>query len=418
MALGIGVIAAFIALCTLGFRWEGLWQRSIIVGVLAGILGWAVITFAWWLFRCRIVRLLLVATFLGSVTILASGYRYVHYLPMIAFVLASAIMAVVKPGEVSFFKTMLRLSSRKPNVAAIRNKCLRLTAPFIVVYWVAFIALTPLVAKSINLEFKEFKPVDRRVVLLEPNEAYQQLMSTFEAEGLSKTYIYHLLGIVMPEDLPALLQKLKNKEFADYRWRLPLRHRKETSEQEMTRLEKKKQQQRRLNDGDLVLVMRGCGRVLKAYLDKTHSWQPPEEKTHYGLIRHRREIVLYPLRKPVMFYGDRQIAEEIFKIMLCAVNGEDDFEAIDISPYLNVKSAALLKKGLAGSNKDMRAWCVWQLRKIGYKWSIEELAKLLTDESWKVRANVVAVGGKEITALAAKDHNSFVRAAASLWAGN
>ena len=539
-ALAIGAIAAFIALCTLSFRWEGSWQRSIIVGVLAGILAWVIITFAWWLFRCRIVRLLLFATFLGSVTILASGYRYVHYLLMIAFVLASAIIAVVKPGEVSSFKTMLRLFSRKPDIAAIRNKCLRLTVPFIVVYWVLFISLTPLVAKSIDLEYGEFKTVDRRVILPEPDKAYKELMSTFEAEGLSKTNVHRLLGLVMPEDLPALLHKLKNKEFTDdyYRWPLAWPG-KEASEEEKARLEKRRERQRWLNDGDLVLAMRGCGRdvvgiitgfldnpdaaqalvararlgdstakekleellqtrmhselekkedeqakhpktyldipvkaaeivgalacisepneaaersldyiqsrevsdliedhrffegvtllpttharkVLKAYLAKARSWQPREEQIPYELIHHSPDKVLYPLRKIVGLHSDRQIAEEIFRILLSAVDKEEHFESFDISPYFEAQSARLLKKGLAGSNKDIRAWCVWQLRKLGYKWSVEELGKLLTDESWQVRANVAAAGGKEIAALAAaaKDRNSFVRATASLWAGN
>ncbi len=540
VSLSIGIAAVFVsAFHIVNYKGETLWPQCLILGGLIAILAWGIITFAWWLFRCRIVRLLLVAAFLGSVTILAGGYRYVQYLPMIVFILAGAIMAVVKPGEMSSLKTVLRLFSRRPDVAAIRSKCLRLTAPFIVVYWVLFISLTPLVAKSIDLEFGEFKTVVRRVILPEADEAYEELMSTFEAEGLKKTNVHRLLGLVMPEDLPALLHKLKNKEFADdyYPWPLAWPGKK-ASEEENARLEKMKEQRRRLNDADLVLAMRSCGKdvvgiitafldnpdaeqalvararlgdsttkekleellqtrmqneldkkedeqpmrygtyldrpakeaeiigalacisepneamerfldyiqnqevsdllienhkffegvtllpttharkVLKAYLVKAHSWQPPEEKTHYGLIRHRPDRVLYPLRRIVGLHGDRQIAEEIFKIMLSAVDKEQHFESFDISPYFQGRSAGLLKQGLTCSNSDTRAWCVWQLRKIGYEWSIEEIGKLLTDKSWKVRANVAAAAGKEITALAANDRNSFVRAAASLWAGN
>ncbi|MCX5638312.1 MAG: hypothetical protein NTX52_11565, partial [Planctomycetota bacterium] len=187
VSLGVGGIAAFIVLYTeysLSWAW---WQECVNAGIFVSILAWVILTFARWIFRWRIVRLLLLATFLGSATILTSGYLYIHYLPMIAFVLSNAIMAVVKPNEGLSFKTMLRLFSRKDDVAAIRNKCLKLTAPFIVVYWVLFIALTPLLAKSIKLEFREFKPVDRRVILPDPNEAYQEVMSIFEAEGLDKT---------------------------------------------------------------------------------------------------------------------------------------------------------------------------------------------------------------------------------------
>lgn len=538
-ALGVGLVAAFVTLCAASYRYAGLWQECAITGVLVGVSAWVIITFAWWLFRCRIIRLFLVATFLGAVTVLASGYQYVHYLPMIVFVLTSAIIAVVKPGERSSFKTMLRLFSRKPDVTAVRNKCLRLTAPFIVVYWVLFITLTPLVAKSINLELEEFKPIERKVVLPEPNEAYQELMSTFEAEGLSKMHIYRLLGLVMPEDLPAVLGKLKNRKFADVPsfpdipGGIPS-FRPKATEEEKARLEKRRERQRWLNDGDLVLAMRGCGRdvvdvitgfldkpdaeralvararlgdsttrekleellqarmqseldekeheqpmrhrtyldrptkaaeivgalacisepneavrrfldyiqnrevsdlienheffnglsllpitqahrVINSYLDKAHSWQPRVEKTPYGLFRNSPDRVLYPLRRLVGFYCDRQIAEAAFKITLLVANADDEFEPWEISPYFTDESAQLLKKGLSSADEDLRAWCVWQLRKIGYKWGKEELDKLLTDKSWKVRANAVLAGGKATATLAQRDRNSLIRLAGSFW---
>jgi len=524
VSLVMGAIAAFIALCTEDFVSVALWEGCVVVGVLAGVLAWVIITVAWWLFRCRIVRLFLVATFLGSITVLASGYRYVHYLPMIVFILASATIAVVKTNEGSAFKTVLRLFSRKPDVAAIRNKCLRLIAPFIVVYWGLFIALMPLLAKSINLEFGEFKTVDRRAILPDANEAYQEVTSVFEAEGLSKMDIHRLLGLVMPEDLPTLLQKLKNKEFADYYLeRLSSWPGKGADEEEMARLKKV-----RLNDGDLVLAMNGCGRdvagivtgfldepdseralvvrarlgdstakekleellqtkmqseldkkedeqakhprtyldiparaaeiigalacvsepneatgrfldyiqnrevsdlfedheffegltllsttqarrVIKSYLDKARSWQPRVEQMPYGLFRDSPDRVLYPLRKFVGLYGDKQIAEEFFQIMLSAANEDGDFESFDISPYFEDQTAELLKKGLTCSNVDMRAWCIWQLRKIGYKFSKPELKELLKDASWKVRTNVVLAGGKEAGTLAKNDNNTLVR---------
>jgi len=523
VSLGVGGIAAFTVLYAEYFVWWASWQRCVNVGILVSILAWVIITVAWWLLRYRIVRLVLVATFLGSATILASGYRYIHYLPMIAFVLADAATAVVKPNEGSVFKTMLRLFSRKPDVAAIRNKCLRLIAPFVVVYWVLFIALTPLLANSIDLEFREFKTVDRRVILPDPNEAYQEVMSMFEAKELSKTAIHRLLGLVMPEDLPALLQKLKNKEFADYWGIPPLWPGKGASEEEMARLEKV-----RLNDGDLVLAMNGCGRdvagiiagfldepdseralvararlgdstakekleellqtkmqsefdkkedeqakhprtyldiparadeiigalacisepneaadrfldyiqnrevsdllednqlfnglillpttqtrrVIKSYLDKARNWQPHAEKTPYGLFRDSPDRVLYPLRELAGFYGDRQIAEEFFEIMLSAADEDRSFEPFGISPYFEGQSAELLKKALTCSNVDMRAWCVWQLRKIGYKFSRPELEELFKDQSWKVRTNAVLAGGKEAGVLTKSDSNAFVR---------
>lgn len=377
-----------------------------------------------------------------------------------------------------------------------------------------------MLAKSIKLEFREFKPVDHRVILPDPNEAYQEAMSIFEAKGLSKTDIHRLLGLVMPEDLPALLQKLKNKEFADYYY-LPLHGK--GADEEKSRLERM-----RLNDGDLVLAMNGCGRdvagiitsfldepdseralvararlgdstaedkleellqtkmqseldkkedeqarhprtyldiparaaeiigalacisepneaterflnyiqnrevsdlieddeffkgltllptthartVIKSYLDKARSWQPRVEKMPYGPFRDSPDRVLYPLRKLVGFYGGRQIAEEIFQIMLSAANEDRNFDPFDISPYFESQSAELLKKGLACSNADMRAWCVWQLRSVGYKFSRPELEELLKDQNWKVRTNAVLAGGKEAASLAESGGSALVR---------
>ncbi|MCX5638158.1 MAG: HEAT repeat domain-containing protein, partial [Planctomycetota bacterium] len=338
--------------------------------------------------------------------------------------------------------------------------------------------------------------------------------------GLSKTDIHRLLGLVMPEDLPALLQKLKNKEFADYYY-LPLRGK--GADEEKSRLERM-----RLNDGDLVLAMNGCGRdvasiisgfldkpdseralvararlgdsttkekleellqtkmqseldkkeyeqakhprtyldiparayeiigalacvsepneaaerfldyiqnrqvsdlledgeffkgltllptaqartVIKSYLDKAHSWQPCAEKMPWGLFRESPDRVLYPLHRFVGFYGDRQIAEEIFRIMLSAANEDRNFESFDISLYFEDQSTELLKRGLTCNNADMRAWCVWQLRRIGYKFSRPELAELLKDRNWKVRINAALAGGKESCDLAKSDNNAMVR---------
>ncbi len=535
-ALCAGVIVVIIKLNAAYYIYAGLWLRSVITGGLVSIAVWAFLTFASRLFRFRITRLLLVAVFFGLLTVLVSGYEYVHYVPMIVFILFSVIIAVVKPGEGSSLKTTLRLFSRKSDVAAVRYKCLRLIAPFIVVYWLLFIALVPLVAKCINLEFREVGTADRRVVLAKPNEAYKELMGKFEEENLDKMKLRRLLGLVMPEDLPALLQKLKDKEFVDYYWqRRPLRFRNEISkEEEKTELEKWKHQ---LNDDDLVLAMGGCGRdvvniitgflenpdseralvararlgdrtakvkleellqtrlqsepkdeegmrrkrakryvdrpalavdilsalacvsepneaaewfteyiqrrevpdltenrdflsgirllpttqaqkVLKAYLAKTLSQQPSKVETLCDSVSYSFLCVFLALRRYVGFYGDGEIAESGFEIMLQVAGMDRSFEALEVSPYFISESAELLKKGLSSDSEDMRAWCVWQLRKIGYSWSKGELDTLFNDKSWKVRANAVMACGKEFDRVAEKDKNGFVRFTGSLFTEN
>ena len=108
------------------------------------------------------------------------------------------------------------------------------------------------------------------------------------------------------------------------------------------------------------------------------------------------------------------IIEDVFKTILSATIHGEEFKAFDISPYLGSQSAELLKEGLACGNSDMRAWCVWQLRKIGYRFQPEELNRLLNDESWKVRANAIFAGGEDNAQIAEKDKNAFVRLVATL----
>jgi len=526
VALVIGILAASMAIATtpgaVSYPREELWRKFMIVCAFASVVGWAGVTFVWWLFGWRIVRLFLATTFWGFLTLLAGGYRYVHYLPMIAFVFTAAVITVVKPDEGSAFKTVLRFFSKKPEVAAIRNKCLRLTAPFIVVYWLIFVILAPWVVKSINLDFVERKTiVERKVILPDPNEAYQELIGILSTNNPGKGAIARLIGLVMPEDLPALLRKLKNTEFQDYhdysRW-LSSSH---ASEQEKARLEKQRGKAQSLNNNDLADAMLRSGRdtvgiitsfmddpnddralvsraklgdstakekleqllqnrlqselenkqnkqrerskadvprpvktaeiicglacisepneaaqrflnyiqkrdvpdliddneffnglsllptiqartIIKAYLDKVLSWQPSSKRRiHY--------MPLSPLRYLVGPYGDSYIAQEVFTAQLLSAETERHFDPYEISSYFTMESAPLLKKGLDSKNSDMRAWCVWQLRKIGYKFDNTELEKLMRDESWKVRANAAFAGGKEVATIAAKDKNAFVR---------
>jgi len=493
------------------------------------------IMFGWWLFRCRIVRLILATTFLGCLTFLANGYNYVEYVPMVLFVIVTAIIATNKPSEgMSLLKTISCIFSKKPETAAIRSKCIGLVAPFIVVYWVLVILLAPLVVQSIELQFKEYGFRDYRYSLPEANDAtYQRVLKRFDTEELTKNEVYKLIGLVMPEDLPGVLKKLEKKEFASpyppiMGWPRSSRNKEE--------FKLKLEREKKLNDNDLIFMMRYCGRdvvniitdfmdnpeseralvararlgnsttrkkleellqarmqieldekeheqpmrhrtyldrptkaaeivgalacisepneaagrfldyirnrevsdlikdykffeglillpttqtcrVLKAYLAKARSWQPRVEKLPYGLAHNGPDRVLYPLRRLIGFYCDRQIAEAAFKIMLLVANAhdEDEFEPWEISPYFTGESTQLLKKGLESKNENMRAWCIWQLRKIEYKPSKEELDKLLTDKSWKVRANVVCATGKQAALSAPKDENSFVRLVASFW---
>jgi len=85
--------------------------------------------------------------------------------------------------------------------------------------------------------------------------------------------------------------------------------------------------------------------------------------------------------------------------------------------YFTSDSVALLKQGLAYPDERLRAWCVWQLRRVGYNFSDGELDTLLNDECWKVRANAVLAAGLRGASRAERDENGFVRFVVSLLSG-
>jgi hypothetical protein len=148
--------------------------------------------------------------------------------------------------------------------------------------------------------------------------------------------------------------------------------------------------------------------VIKAYLAKAQDWRPA------------KEVIFSPMREVVGTYTDRDISEAVLKIMFHSK--DNDIMEVWRKPWeipqdFDMQSADLLRQGLASKNEQLRAWCVWQLRKVGYQFSEDEMSRLLKDESWKVRANAVIAGGPPSAGRAAKDTNPFVRWIASLTGG-
>jgi hypothetical protein len=502
--------------------------RYLLVFGVCSFLIYTVVMFGWWLFKCRFVWLMAIAIPLGFLTFLTSGYTYLRYAPMILFAVISALVATNKPSKPKhIIKALLVFFSKKPKFAGIRRNCIHLTGTFIVAYWILFISLSPLLARNIKSYAKGYDRYDYKVSLPKANEAtYQQVLSWFDKKDLSKSEIYGLLPLVMPEDMANILKKLKEREFAGAsninRFRPVASKRSELK------------QANKLNDSDLIAAMTYCGRdvvsIVVDFLDnpqiegalvararlgdmtvkekvedlwreRMRNWvslekerediktknkkmvywarwetfafaseivgalvcvSAPDEaaerfldyiekqevsdlvqnylmfenvsllptpqalkivKTcmakassvkNTGRNKHHRDGV-YQLLNPLIrlhgLYADRQIVEDVLKIMLLTTDARDNFRASEMPPYFTIESADLLKRGLASSNEDMRAWCVWQLRRVGYRWNKEEIDSLLTDKSWKVRANAMLVADRPV---ARDERSSFVRLVGTL----
>jgi hypothetical protein len=154
--------------------------------------------------------------------------------------------------------------------------------------------------------------------------------------------------------------------------------------------------------------------VIKAYLTKAIEWQQAGPALCQEGTRHiSPDIICLPLRDIVGVYGDREISEKILTL-LQGMENDDWFDGLRIWPHLTIESAELIKKGLASESDRFRAWSVWQLRNVGYKFTREELDKLMKDDSWIVRANAVMAEPKRAKTIADKDKNSFVRFVATL----
>jgi hypothetical protein len=491
-----------------------------------------IVIFAFWLSKFRLVRGTLAAMPLGVLTAMASPYAYVSQIPMILFVVICTLIVLNKPSApVSFRKTLTGIFSSRPESAAIRNRAIKLLAPFIFIHWLLFVASVPTCAQYIEQLYSGRQWSYPKSDLATTDEtSYQQVLARFDSNNFALDEFRKLIPLIMPQDLPSVLSKCKKMSFDSiFPWRLksPVEHKDvNTLSAESNRREIK------LRDGDIITAMQGSGRdvvniladamenperesvlviraklgdvrvkakleellasrlangeppepneyhhywdspaktsdiicglacisepneagarfldyvargdvsqlatdheffggvrllpttqareVIKAYLAKTQDWQPPEYVGFDGeKSREDVSMALWPIGMAGT-YDDKDIAEAVLKIMLRSEDEDiikDWDEPWEAPQDFNMQSADLLRQGLASKNEQLRAWCVWQLRKVGYQFSEEEMSRLLADESWKVRANAVVAGGRKTSGQAAKDPNPFVRWVASL----
>ena len=475
-----------------------------------------------WLSKWKIVWLAVSSALFGSLSIATWGYYYLEYLVMLLFILFSAAVIVgPSPKDKSPITSLFTLFGTDTQYVSIRVRCLKLIAPFIVVYWIIFVYLMPASAYRINYESSRDNPPRKKYTVLEPNEAtYQRVLNYLENAPKTRYRVAMLLGLVMPEDLPDVLKKLKELPSDDYYGEMRFRPSR-LGEPNKSSEPNRTADPNRANDALLTRAITSSGRdvvgiltaaitepnhqrtllaraklgdftakrpleqllaerisegndfprgpdnagrqdrplssaeiipalacasepneaaqrylsfmqrrsmreilddadfarginllptqqartVIKAYLAKAADWQTPPD----GEIWPNLRGVLNSLRDVVGYYADREIAEDVFRLMLRVYENGGELSELNISPYFTIESAELIKKGLIVPNYRFRAWCVWQLRRVGYKFSQEELDKLLKDDSWMVRANAVMAEPQRAKNIAVNDKNSFVR---------
>jgi hypothetical protein len=163
--------------------------------------------------------------------------------------------------------------------------------------------------------------------------------------------------------------------------------------------------------------------VLKTYLKKTD---------YYDLTTISE---LSTLSEALILFADAELAEQIFK-RTCEISLIEKFFDMDIryygsrktivdeidrprfmaiklrkviSPYFHNILISELKKEIKRDNPNIRAYVVWQLTKLGYEWSGQELKQLFTDDDWKVRLNALFAMDEDTVRTALDDENPVVR---------
>lgn len=90
-------------------------------------------------------------------------------------------------------------------------------------------------------------------------------------------------------------------------------------------------------------------------------------------------------------YLDNETVTKILSLILQTSCPHEYISKFGIEYYLTPQASDLLIRGLQSDNENLRAWCIWQLKKINYKWNENELREIAEDKSWKVRANLTII---------------------------
>ncbi len=152
-----------------------------------------------------------------------------------------------------------------------------------------------------------------------------------------------------------------------------------------------------------LLPRRDGAKVLKAY------WSKAKECSDVEMSIDR---MLHLFDSLGGLYGDRELCEDVLAEIVALVEPRRRVGYWQLPNFFTKDSAELLKEGLLSSNDNLRAWSVWQLNSIGYSWGEDEVASLLSDEGFRVRANIV-LGAKGAN-LRPGEKSNIVRLAGSL----
>ncbi len=149
--------------------------------------------------------------------------------------------------------------------------------------------------------------------------------------------------------------------------------------------------------------------VINVYLDLCESMPPRFQKEY---LRDMEEVMAVDF--------DASIADRILQMDLASIaeaDPDDNPEPFDLAAHLGIESIPHLQAALSSRYATYRAWSVWQLRRLGYTFTDQEIARLKTDPEVSVRANLAMAVHPVRLADFASDPSPIVQAVILLRSG-
>jgi len=431
----------------------------------------------------RFISAILLAIPLGLAAMILQGHTYIKYVPIIIFLLFAFKYSFRKITIRTILKAFT--GCRDEEIPAIRNDLLKFSCISFFLCWFGLTLLAYPARKSMNE-----KPSKRNVYSYsftnDYEKAYQNILKKIDDTNLPRANIVRCIPLVKSEDLPGVMQKLKNRKFPSY-WTLHPEAFCPSGNKDYDTLTERSISFLLMTAGrdQMPIILRymdnpdnGIALIFRAQLGdksvkeklvnilgkmiKDSNQAEAEQRGDYDILKPResqvvfalaaisepdeafelikdfykrcstnddyvrfefndfctlpREVILkiynfhlddlvnkikdsnnderyFPLspffyEESESLYLDNQVAEKMLKMFLMNDKIDEQISRLGIEHYLTLDDADLLLKGLQSDNENLRAWCLWQLKKNNYKFSEDELEKLAGDKSWKVRANL------------------------------
>jgi len=178
-----------------------------------------------WL-RRRLVVCLLLSGFWGCLALELSRWGIAYLVPMFMFaVLSARVLSRSNEPDALDCRGMRMLCSNQPHALAYRGRCLQMMLGWTLLYLVVFTLCAPPVSQAaINSKARSmgyYRNAMQRPEYKLDESLYSQMLSRFDRLDLTWIQARQWLPCVMPEDLPAILNKIKSLNRVSYQTLYP-----------------------------------------------------------------------------------------------------------------------------------------------------------------------------------------------------